>query len=67
MPAYTHSKGLFSYASFSTTYLTCCRAQYLVSIYDPMERVACRLRHTDPDPIASYNQTKIAQPIDWLS
>ena len=47
--------------------LTCCRAQYLVAKYDPMEREACRLRHTHLGPIASYNQTKIALPRDSLS
>ena len=32
-----------------------------------MGRAACLLRHTHLDPIASYNQTRTAQPIDWLS
>ena len=48
-------------------FLTCCKAQYLVAKYDPMEREACRLRHTHLGPIASYNRTKTALPIDLLS
>ena len=47
--------------------LTCCRAQYLVAKYDPMEREACRLRHTPAGPIASYSRTKTAPPRDSLS
>jgi hypothetical protein len=44
--------------------LTCYRAQYLVSRYDQMVRAAYRLLHILQGPIASYNQTKIALPID---
>ena len=53
--------------TFNSKILTCCRAQCLVAKYDPMEREACRLRHTPAGPIASYSRTKTAPPRDSLS